>query len=110
VITRGQKPEDYLDSFCRFVRENPEQIDAITILLERPREWKTEVLNELREKLVRNQFREQELQRAHQVMHDKALADIISMVKRAARAEEPIYTAAERVDRAMQVGDGWQVV
>jgi len=102
VIIRGQKPEDYLDSFCRFVQENPEQIEAIAILLERPKEWKTEALNELREKLVRNQFREQELQRAHQLVHNKALADIISMVKRAVRAEEPIYTAAERVDRAIQ--------
>ncbi len=102
VIIRGQKPEDYLDSFCRFVQENPEQIEAVAILLERPKEWKTEALNELREKLVRNQFREQELQRAHQLVHNKALADIISMVKRAVRAEEPIYTAAERVDRAIQ--------
>ena len=32
-----QKPEDYLDSFARFVRENPEQIEAIRILLGRPR-------------------------------------------------------------------------
>lgn len=103
VMIRGQKPEDYLDSFCRFVKENPEQIEAIAILLERPREWKTEALNELREKLGQNQFREQELQRATQLVHNKALADIISIVKRAASAEEPIYTATERVARAMQV-------
>jgi len=31
-----QKPEDYLDSFTRFVRENPEHIEAIKILLKRP--------------------------------------------------------------------------
>ena len=36
-----QKPEDYLDSFSRFVKENPEQIEAIRIVLERPKEWKT---------------------------------------------------------------------
>ncbi|MBD1902694.1 DEAD/DEAH box helicase family protein [Trichocoleus sp. DQ-A3] len=101
VMIRGQKPEDYLDSFCRFVRENSEQIEAIAILLERPRDWKTQALNELREKLGQNQFREQELQRATQLVHSKALADIISMVKRAAYAEEPIYTAAERIERAI---------
>lgn len=101
VMIRGQKAEDYLDSFCRFVRENPEQIEAIAILLQRPRDWKTAALNELREKLRQNQFREPELQRATQLVHNKALADIISIVKRAARADEPIYTAVERIERAI---------
>ena len=101
VMIKGQKAEDYLDSFCRFVRENPEQIEAIAILLQRPRDWKTEALNELREKLGQNQFREPELQRATQLVHNKALADIISIVKRAARADEPIYTAVERIERAI---------
>lgn len=101
VMIKGQKVEDYLDSFCRFVRENPEQIEAIAILLQRPRDWKTAALNELREKLRQNQFREPELQRATQLVHNKALADIISIVKRAARADEPIYTAVERIERAI---------
>ncbi|MEG3850404.1 type I restriction-modification enzyme R subunit C-terminal domain-containing protein [Microcoleus sp. herbarium19] len=101
VMIKGQKAEDYLDSFCRFVRENPEQIEAIAILLQRPRDWKTAALNELREKLRQNQFREPELQRATQLVHNKALADIISIVKRAARADEPIYTAVERIERAI---------
>jgi len=101
VMIKGQKAEDYLDSFCRFVRENPEQIEAIAILLQRPRDWKTAALNELREKLGQNQFREPELQRATQLVHNKALADIISIVKRAARADEPIYTALERIERAI---------
>ena len=30
------KPEDYLAAFARFVRENPEHIEAIEILLDRP--------------------------------------------------------------------------
>jgi len=97
-----QKPEDYLDSFARFVRENPEHIEAIRILLERPKEWKTEALVDLRKKLSRNNFPEKELQKAHKLVHNKALADIISMVKHAAKEEEPIYTAQERVNRAME--------
>ncbi len=98
-----QKPEDYLEAFSRFVKENPEQIEAIRILLERPKEWKTDVLNELRRKLARNNFPEKELQKAHKLVHNKALADIISMVKHAVRKEEPIYTAEERVDKALQI-------
>ena len=97
-----RKPEDYLVSFARFVRENPEHIEAIRILLERPREWKTGVLNELVEKLKRNHFPPDELQKAHKYVYNKALADIISMVKHAAREDAPILTAEERVDRAMQ--------
>jgi type I restriction enzyme R subunit len=96
-----QKPEDYLDGFARFVRDNPEQVEAITILLKRPKEWRTTALNELREKLARHNYEEKVLQRAHKLVHNKALADIISMVKHAALADEPIYTAEERVDRAM---------
>lgn len=97
-----QKPEDYLEAFARFVKENPEQIEAIRILLERPREWNTEVLTELRKKLARNKFPEPELQKAHRLIYNKAVADIISMVKHAAREEEPILTAEERVNHAMQ--------
>ena len=105
MILRGgeyQKPEDYLDSFARFVRENPEHIEAIQILLERPKEWKINVLDELRKKLRLNEFPEEKLQNAHKLVHNKALADIISMVKHAAKEEEPICTAEERVDQAMK--------
>ena len=97
-----QKPEDYLDAFARFVRENPEQIEAIRILLQRPRAWRTEALNELREKLKRNNFPEKELQKAHKLVYRKSLVDIISMVKHGAAKESPLYTASERVGWALQ--------
>jgi len=96
-----QKPEDYLVSFTRFVKENPEKIEAIRILLERPREWRTDVLDDLRKKLSLNKFPEQELQKAYRLVYHKALADIISIVKRAARESEPILTAEERVNLAI---------
>ncbi len=70
--------------------------------MERPRDWRTGVLNELRDILTRNKFPEKELQKAHKLVHHKALTDIISMVKHAAKDEEPILTAEERVDRAME--------
>ena len=31
------KPEDYLAAFARFVKDNPAQVEAIEILLDRPR-------------------------------------------------------------------------
>lgn len=95
------KPEDYLEAFTRYVKENPDQIDAIKILLNRPKDWSTQALADLRIKLQKNAFPEKELQRAHKVAYNKALVDIISMVKHAARTEEPIMNAEERVDRAL---------
>ena len=41
------------------------------------------------------------LQKVHKLRYDKALVDIISMVKHAARDQEPLLTAAERVQRAL---------
>jgi len=96
------KPEDYLAAFARFVKENPAQVEAIGILLDRPREWGTDALLELRQKLSAptERFTLDNLEKAHRVRYDKALVDIISMVKHAAREQEPLYTASERVQRA----------
>ena len=100
-LVMGQKPEDYLESFARFVKENPEHIEAINVLLKRPKQWRTDVLNDLRIKLQKAKFPEKQLQQAHRLVYNKALADIISMVKHAAKEQEPVLTAEERVGRAM---------
>lgn len=96
------KPEDYLTAFAKFVRENAGRIDSLEILLKRPTQWRTEALTELQQTLRSNDFDQRQLQEAHKVVYHKALADIISMVKHAAREEEPLLTAEERVQRAMQ--------
>lgn len=78
------KPEDYIQAFTTFVMENIEQVDAISILLSRPQGWSPQALHELRQVLTQapEHFTEVNLQKAFQVAHHKALADIISMVKR----------------------------
>jgi type I restriction enzyme R subunit len=95
---RSLRPDDYITAFSQFVRENPEHIEAIRILLERPQDWRTDALKELRNKLAARpeQFTETNLRRAYQ----HALADIISMVHHAAE-DDPLMSAEERVDRAM---------
>ena len=95
------KPGDYLEAFSRFVRENPNKIEAIEILLNRPVDWGTDALSELRQNLskARERFTIENLQKAHQVHYHKALVDIISMVKHAAKEESPLLTAEERVQR-----------
>lgn len=63
------KPEDYLIAFSRFVTENPAQVEAIRILLDRPQDWNTNALQELRQKLAATteRFTIQNLQKAHRV-------------------------------------------
>ena len=98
---QNEKPIDYLDLFSKFIKENPEQILAIKILLEKPKDWNPEALTELRNKLKKNKFTEKDLQHAHKLIYDKSLADIISMVKHAAVEQLPILTAEERVKHAV---------
>lgn len=43
------KPADYLALFAQFVKENPAQVEAIRILLDRPQDWSTAALSELRD-------------------------------------------------------------
>lgn len=98
------KPDDYLTAFAHFVRDNPEHVEAIRILLNRPQDWSTDALAELRDKLkaAPQRFTVENLQKAHEVQYKKALVDIISMVKHAAADQEPLLTAAERVGRAFE--------
>ena len=97
------KPEDYLHAFARYIRENPEQVEAINILRERPKDWSTTAIGELRKKLAATseRFTVENLRRAHEIHYRKALVDLISMVKHAAEEEQPLLTAEERVDLAL---------
>ena len=106
LFTEGEdhamKPEDYLRAFERFVREKGLEIEAIAILRNRPRKWNTQALNELRQKLIENYFPEHELRKAHKIVYQKELVDIISMVKHAARESEPLLSPEERLAQAIQ--------
>jgi type I restriction enzyme R subunit len=92
---------DYLDAFSKFVRKNRNQVAAIKILLDRPKDWNPQTLGDLRKALLQNDFNETKLKEAHARVYRKQLADIISMVKHAARDELPILTAEERVEAAI---------
>jgi type I restriction enzyme R subunit len=102
-LGREHKPEDYLEMFSRFVRENPAQIEAVQILLNRPADWNTLALKELREKLITapERFTLEALQKAHEARYRKSLVDIISMVKHAAAEQNPLLTAVERAAKAV---------
>ena len=98
------KPEDYLQVFQKFVTENEDHIDAVKILLDRPRSWSPTALTELKTKLTQSRYRfsPDNLQKAHELHYKKALVDLVSMVKHAAHEEAPLLTASERVERAVE--------
>jgi type I restriction enzyme R subunit len=92
------KPEDYLKLFREFLRNEPHGIEALEILLKRPKELNTELLDELKKKLTERpeEFTEQHLRQAY----GNNLADIIGMI-RSALSDEPLLTTKERVQKAM---------
>jgi type I restriction enzyme, R subunit len=98
----GLKPEDYLVAFSEFIRHHEKEIEAVTILLNKPRDWNTKVLNELKKKLKENDFDEVNLEKAHKIVYHKDAVDIISMIKHAARETEPLLSPEERVANAIQ--------
>lgn len=97
------KPEDYLTAFAEFVREKEREIEALGVLLERPKDWSPTALTELRQALSQapEHFTEANLERAYRAKYSKALVDIISMVKHAAIESAPLLTAEERVRAAI---------
>lgn len=95
------KPEDYLLAFSKFVKENETAIEAISVLLNRPKQWNTSILNELKRTLKLNTFFEDDLVKAHKSVYHKEMVDIISMIKHAAKETEPLLSPDERVNQAI---------
>ncbi len=97
-------------AFAEFVRDNPAAIEALAILLSRPKDWSPDALLALRDALQARAaalHRGRTCERAFRARYHKALVDIISMVKHAAADTAPLLTAEERVDAAVaKVVDG----
>ncbi len=94
------KPEEYLAAFQKFVKENQNKVDAISIILNRPKEWKTKILDELKAVLIKNHFPKENLEKVYGRSYQKNLVDIITMIRNAA-FDEPVIEASERVKIAV---------
>jgi type I restriction enzyme R subunit len=92
---------DYLIAFSEFVKRKEKDIEAISILLNKPKNWNTQALNELKQKLRENDYQVTDLQRAHKIVHHKDTVDIISMIKHAANETEPLLSPEERANQAI---------
>jgi len=95
------KPADYLTAFSEFIHNNKSKIEALSILFSKPRKWNTKALKEIREILKKNSFDEEQLRKAYELSSHKSMVDIISMIKNADNWANPLLTAEERVNRAI---------
>ncbi|MEW9110741.1 MAG: type I restriction-modification system endonuclease [Cytobacillus gottheilii] len=105
-VTRGygnaEKPEDYLQSFSQFIKENMNLIPAIQVVCNRPKELTRQQLRELRIALDQKGFTEKNLQTAWlDAKNEDIAADIISFIRQQALGD-PLIDHEERIKNAMK--------
>ena len=99
---KGEKPEDYLQSFETFIKTHLNEIAALHIVCTRPRELTRETLKELRLTLEREGFTATRLNTAvSQMTNEEMTADIISLIRRYAIGS-PLQSHEIRVKNAIQ--------
>ncbi|MBD2214702.1 type I restriction-modification system endonuclease [Nostoc linckia FACHB-104] len=98
----AQKPEDYLDSFSAYLRENINKIPALTVVTTRPRELTRTQLKELRLMLDQAGYSEKTLQVAWREMTNADIAASIIGFIRQATLGDALVPYEERVDKAMK--------
>lgn len=97
-----QRPEDYLDSFGQFIRDNINQSAALSAVVNKPRDLTREQLKDIKLLLDNAGYTEAKLQTAwrNQTNQDIA-ASIIGHIRRAAIGEA-LQPFEQRVQQAMQ--------
>lgn len=98
----NQAPEDYLEGFARFVQEKMNEIPALIVVTQRPRELTREALREVKLILDQAGYSEIQLRKAYRsVTHQDLAATIIGFIRQKALGS-PLMPYAERVERATQ--------
>lgn len=96
----GQKPEDYIEAFKKFVTENVDTIAALKTACTRPSELTRESLKSLRLELDRHNFTEKQLNSAWKEMTNQDIvADIIAFIRQQALGS-PLISHETRVKSA----------
>jgi type I restriction enzyme R subunit len=105
-VARGygivKKPEDFLDSFTAFVRDNLNKIAALKLVVQRPRDLTRADLKELRLALDKAGYSDASLRRAWaDARNEEIAASIIGFVRQAALGDA-LIPYADRVRNAMR--------
>jgi type I restriction enzyme R subunit len=97
------RPEDYIQGFSKFVRDNMNQIQALMIVAKRPKDLTKAQLRELRLILDAQGFREHSLQEAYKAQTTKDIAaSLIGFVRREAIGDA-LIPFQERLDKAILI-------
>lgn len=99
---QGQKPADFLDSFAAYIRDNRNELAALTVVLQRPRELTRAQLRELQLELDRQGYSTTSLQQAwRDTKNEDIAASIIGFIRQAALGD-PLIPYDQRVKNAIQ--------
>ncbi|MFI3213800.1 MAG: type I restriction-modification system endonuclease [Eubacteriales bacterium] len=86
---KGQKPEDYLEEFKKFITENADKIEALKLVCTRPSSLTRKELKALRLELDSNGFTETQLSSAiNEMKNEDIVADIINLIRSVAVGAE----------------------
>lgn len=106
-VTRGygkeniSRPEDYLEAFSRYIKNNVDEIAALNIVCTRPKELTRDSLRSLALTLDREGFTQQQLNTAvSQVTNEEITADIITLIRRYAIGSA-LMSHSERIRQAV---------
>ncbi|XCS10207.1 type I restriction-modification system endonuclease [Aeribacillus pallidus] len=98
----AEKPDDYLQSFGEFIRNNMNKIPALMIVCQRPTELTREELKKLLLELDQKGFSEKKLQAAwREAKNEDIAADIIAFIRQQALGD-PLISHEERIKHAMK--------
>ncbi len=98
----AKRPEDYLDSFRRFIEENRNQIAALQIAVTRPRDLTRGDLRKLQIALAEQNFDQKTIQSAwREAKNEEIAASIIGYIRQLAIGS-PLIPFEARVDRAVK--------
>jgi len=98
----ANKPDDYLESFRAYVTEHLNEIPALTVVTQRPRDLTRSQLRELRLQLDQEGFNETNLRAAwRETTNQDIAASIIGYIRHVA-LNQPLVSHSERVAAAMQ--------
>lgn len=98
----NSNPEDYIESFNKFIKENVNEIPALQIVATRPKDLTYDELKKIKLELEKKGFKENDLQTAWKSANQvQTTADIISFIRQAAVGSE-LVDHNVRIHNAMQ--------